>query len=202
MTRVLLVRHAEVENPGNVLYGRLPRFRLSERGREQAEATARLLAAEPVAAIYTSPLLRARQTAHALARFHPNAARHQSTLIHEVRSAWQGSPIRSYASGFSTYDCPSGSDDETIDDILQRMLAFLRRVERRYSGQTIVAVSHGDPITILHVALSGIPVSVAAIRGEQYVAHGAVTEVVLGPEDTPRVTGYRLPETGSSVRER
>src|SRR4051794_22380086 len=102
-TRLLLVRHAEVDNARRVLYGRLPRFALSAAGRREAERLAEALGREPVAALYSSPLLRARQTAGVIARHHPDAARHVSALLHEVRSAWEGAPLASFAAGFSTY---------------------------------------------------------------------------------------------------
>jgi broad specificity phosphatase PhoE len=41
LTTIHLLRHGEVHNPTKVLYGRLPGFRLSERGLEQAEVAAR-----------------------------------------------------------------------------------------------------------------------------------------------------------------
>ena len=41
---VHLVRHGEVENPRGVIYGRLPGFGLSARGRAQVEETAAYLA--------------------------------------------------------------------------------------------------------------------------------------------------------------
>jgi len=41
---VHLVRHGEVYNPDGVLYGRLPGFRLSDKGNRQAQAVAEALA--------------------------------------------------------------------------------------------------------------------------------------------------------------
>ena len=69
-TTILLVRHADVHNPADVVYGRLPRFGLSSVGREEATRTAATLAGEPLAAIYSSPQLRARQTAETIAAHH------------------------------------------------------------------------------------------------------------------------------------
>jgi broad specificity phosphatase PhoE len=40
---VHLLRHGEVHNPGRVLYGRLPGFKLSELGERQAMAAAEWL---------------------------------------------------------------------------------------------------------------------------------------------------------------
>ncbi len=54
-TTLYIVRHTDVHNPADILYGRLPRFRLSDLGLQQAERTAQVLAEEPVAAFYSSP---------------------------------------------------------------------------------------------------------------------------------------------------
>jgi broad specificity phosphatase PhoE len=68
--RILIIRHAETE------WNRLRRVQgvsdipLNERGVAQAEALGHRLAVEPLRAIYSSPLLRARQTAEAIARTH------------------------------------------------------------------------------------------------------------------------------------
>src|SRR5689334_9460417 len=66
-TRVYLLRHCDVQNPGSILYGHLERFRLSEKGVRQAHALGERLASTPVRQIYTSPLERAQQTARIIA---------------------------------------------------------------------------------------------------------------------------------------
>lgn len=191
VTTILFVRHTEVENPDGVLYGRLPRFGLSDAGREHAGRIAEAIADRDIVAIYTSPLLRARQTGAAIAAHHADATVHRSSLLIEVGSAWQGSPLRSFASGFSTYQCRRAEDDESLDGIQARMLAFTRRVGRRHAGETVVAVSHGDPITILRVTLQGQELTVPAIRGEGYIPLGSITEVRVEP-DGERITLERV----------
>lgn len=184
VTTLLLVRHAAVENPRQVLYGRLPGFRLSHAGRQQAERLAALLADRPVTAIYSSPLLRARQTAAAIAGHHLAAGRHVSALLHEVRSTWQGTPFTQFKPGFSTYDDRRAPDDESIEDIGARMLRFITRAPQRHPGGCIIAVSHGDPITILRVALRGRPLTLDAIRGADYADLCSVTEIAGSPGET------------------
>lgn len=68
--RLHLVRHGEVDNPGGVLYGRLPGYELSALGHRMAEAAANELAAagRPVSALIASPLERAQQSAEPIAR--------------------------------------------------------------------------------------------------------------------------------------
>ena len=69
-TRVHVMRHGEVHNPGGILYGRLPGFHLSDRGRAQAEAVADALAGRDIVAVIASPLQRAQETAAPIAAKH------------------------------------------------------------------------------------------------------------------------------------
>jgi broad specificity phosphatase PhoE len=68
-TTVHLLRHGEVDNPEGVLYGRLPGYRLSERGVAMAKVVAAYLGGDDeapradVTVVIASPLERAQQTA-------------------------------------------------------------------------------------------------------------------------------------------
>ncbi len=192
-TTILLVRHTEVHNPDRIFYGRLPGFGLSEWGQKGAERTAELLAARPVVAIYSSPLLRARQTADRIAARHPGAARHDCELLQEIGTSWQGTPYAKFGAGFSAYEHRREPGDESIEDIATRMVEFVARARARHPGETIVGVSHGDPITILRTALTGRPLTVAGLRGAEFIGLGSVTEIVYSPdEERPRVATLRL----------
>lgn len=70
ITTVHLVRHGEVHNPGKILYGLLPGYRLSDRGQEMARLVADHLASADIAQVTASPLLRAQQTAAPIAAAH------------------------------------------------------------------------------------------------------------------------------------
>ena len=67
-TVVHLLRHGEVFNPGKVLYGRLPGFRLSTDGEAMAEKAAAWFAGRDITSLISSPLERAQQTAAPIAR--------------------------------------------------------------------------------------------------------------------------------------
>lgn len=67
MTVVFLIRHAAHAELGRNLTGRKPDVALSEAGARQALALGERLSREPIAAIYSSPRLRARATAEAIA---------------------------------------------------------------------------------------------------------------------------------------
>ncbi|HEX2172217.1 MAG TPA: histidine phosphatase family protein, partial [Dehalococcoidia bacterium] len=114
-TYVLLVRHADVHNPNQVLYGRLPRYRLSEQGIGEAERLARFLSGVRLAAIYSSPQLRARQTAQYVAAHHPEVRPKVSQLIAEVLTGWQGTREKDLPPGLNYYVTQKYPTDETLD---------------------------------------------------------------------------------------
>jgi probable phosphoglycerate mutase len=176
-----VVRHAEVRNSRDILYGRLPRYGLSDEGRHQAGDTARFLAGRPVGAMYTSPLLRARQTAAILSSYHAGLRVRTTAALIEVRTSYQGEPNSVLKRGFSFYDPVRSPDDETMADIFARIVRFLRLVASRHAGSSVVAVSHADPITIMRLGLLGRQFNNANLHSTVYPMRSSVTHVMLRP---------------------
>ncbi len=189
-TELLLLRHAEVHNPRNILYGRLPRFGLSERGREQAQQAARFLSTRPVVAIYSSPLLRARQTAMSVSGYHPHLKIRFSRELLEVRTGYQGSSNDILKSGFSFYEPLMTPGDESMEDVLHRMVAFLQRLIRRHAGETVVVVSHADPIAITRLGLESKPLTVSNLHSVVYPSRASVNQVRIIPKKQPELTYF------------
>ena len=152
-TQLWLVRHGETEwNRDGRVQGHLD-VPLSERGIEQARTLARWLAEEPIAAVYTSDLQRARHTAeiiaggrlplHVEARFREAAFGEFQGLTGaeaEARfpgayAAWRRDAVRNRPPG-----------GETLEDLLARCVAAAGEILPRHQGQTIVVVAHGGPI--------------------------------------------------------
>lgn len=182
LTQILVVRHAEVHNPGNILYGRLPRFGLSEKGYRQAEEAGRFTSARSVTAIYSSPLLRARQTAAVISRYHPRTPVRFSRKLLEVRTSYQGKPNTILKPGFSFYHPVNDPADETMDDIFGRIISFLRLIIRRHPGETVVAVSHADPIVIMRMGLQALPFTNEELHRQVYPDRASVNQLTVhGP---------------------
>jgi len=159
MTRILFIRHGNVHNPENILYGRLPGFHLDPSGLVQASETARQLKERSISGIFSSPLLRARQTAREILRFHPHLKLRQSILINEVYSpfeGWKGEALRSRKEDFYTGVQPPF---EKPSDILNRVQAFIHRIRNRFFGKQVVAVTHGDVILFTILWAKGFPVT-------------------------------------------
>src|SRR5690349_3740243 len=70
MTRFLLIRHAATDAVGKKLAGRMVGVYLNEQGKRQAQEIAERLTPVPVAAVYSSPLERAVETAQPIAQSH------------------------------------------------------------------------------------------------------------------------------------
>jgi broad specificity phosphatase PhoE len=174
-TTILLVRHADVHNPGRVFYGRLPRFGISELGRRQAAFLRDRLADEPIVAFYSSPMLRARLTASVLAEAHPSAPVRRAIELIEVRTGWMGTSNEHMPARINLYEPPHGPDDETIEDVARRVDRLIRRLARRHAAQTICCVSHGDPIVIAHALYKQLPLELDSIRMAWYPQKCSVT---------------------------
>jgi broad specificity phosphatase PhoE len=177
-TTVWLARHGEAHNPQALLYGRLPRIRLTPEGQRQAEALAEFLAPRPLAAIYSSPMLRARKTAAAILRRQPrlDRVRVDADLV-EIRTGWQGEPLASLEGiNWDFYAHPRALDDESLQAIHDRMQRWLSRTLRRHAGSEVVGVSHGDPILILVGTLQGLPLD-ASIFPRPYIEPATVYQM-------------------------
>jgi len=155
-TNVYLVRHGNVHNPHKILYGRLPRFRLSERGREEARSAGRFLNGANVAALYCSPLLRTLQTAREIRAFHPNLSLRKSRYLIEVFNAFEGRPSAEVDARHGDVYTGVGPPYEQPPDIVDRTLKFFRMARHRHAGGNIVAVTHGDVIVFAMLWARGL----------------------------------------------
>ena len=138
---------------GRVLPGRARGLHLSDDGRRQAEAVATRIAAVPrVAAVYTSPLERACETAAPIARACGRALRVERGLLECDFGDWTGQSLRRLArkpEWKAVQRHPSGfrfPGGESFVEMQARVTGTLGRLIARHKGQTLVAVFHADPI--------------------------------------------------------
>jgi probable phosphomutase (TIGR03848 family) len=191
-TLVLLVRHAVTPTTGKILPGRARGLHLSDEGRRQAEATAKRLAAlSGVAAVYSSPLERARETAAAIGRARGVAVRLERGLLESDIGAWTGATIKRLArrpeweivqrhpAGFRF---PGG---ESFVEMQGRVDAAVRRLVARHRGRTIVVVSHADPIRVLLAHVLGVPLD---LFQRIAIAPASVSAVVFRPDGVTVLT--------------
>ncbi len=160
-TVVHLLRHGEVHNPTGVLYGRLPGFGLSERGREQADLVSKALTGADLAAVVASPLQRAQETAAATAAGHGLEVAVDAGLI-ESGNRFEGMPTSPGQGAFRDprywpwlRDPFTPSWGEPYREIAQRMHAAVHRARRLGEGHEVLCVSHQLPIWTLRRFVTG-----------------------------------------------
>mgnify|MGYP000848485870 CR=1 FL=1 len=153
LTTVLLVRHGQTPTTGKVLPGRAAGLHLADRGREQAEQAAeRIGALSRVAAVYCSPLERTRETAAPIAAALGLKPKVTKGLLEADFGEWTGAELKALMKlpewrivqrAPSTFRFPDG---ESFTEMQVRIVSELDRLRARHPGETIVAVSHADPI--------------------------------------------------------
>jgi probable phosphoglycerate mutase len=166
-------------------------WNLSEDGRRQARAAAERLAAESVAAVYTSPLERAVQTAEIIAEACEAPMHVRDELTEAALAArwegmrWREVRVRRLREWMTYLRRPLEMKDvpETLAALAERMAAALRALARAHAGETIVAVSHGDPIRAGVLALTGgDPGALHSLR----VPTGGIVTLDIGPDGAAR----------------
>jgi broad specificity phosphatase PhoE len=199
---VLLMRHADVENPEGVIYGHLPGFRLSELGRAQAAAVGQSLRDRGIRRIVHSPLDRAQETAEIVNAQLPSPV----PLIpeNELREAEFGR----YLQGVKRWQVPmrrprffvhklrrgAVAGDESIETLGRRVLGVVDRVAREHPGEVSLLVSHADPLQAAWILLDGRPQTEREMYHKQ-VGKASILEVDL---DGDRVVSTRYIPTPKS----
>jgi probable phosphoglycerate mutase len=184
---VLLVRHGRTSTTGVTLPGRAPGLHLADKGREEAADVAGRIARLPrVARVYSSPLERAQETASVIAAAAGLPVTVEPGLLECDYGDWTGLPLKDlrrrpewktiqrYPSGFRF---PGG---ESFTEMQTRMTGTLARLVAAHPGDTLVAVSHADPIktAVAHALgthldlFQRIAVFTASVTAIAYAAEG------------------------------
>ena len=192
-TRLLLLRHGEVEDRYHRIFGGRIDMGLSPRGQEQAEMLARWLRRRPIDAIYASPMRRAQQTLAPLAPHCPSTPVTKPEFCEVDFGDWTGLSWeevhrRYQVHAFSWLDqLESGAipNAETGANFRARVEPGLRQILAQHSGQTVAIVCHGGVIRAFLSLLLDLPLRTMASFEIDYASltaveqHAHKTEVTL-----------------------
>jgi broad specificity phosphatase PhoE len=149
---VLLVRHAHTHAIGTRLAGRTPRVHLSARGYAELPRLRRQLAPIALDAVYSSPLVRARETAEPIAADHGLAVEIDDDLNEVDFGDWTDSTFDALSADprwevfnrrRSTAAVPNG---EQPSQVQRRAVTLISRLADRHRPGTIAIVSHAEVI--------------------------------------------------------
>jgi probable phosphoglycerate mutase len=149
---LVLVRHAEPHRVEATEHGGPADPALTERGRQQADALAEWLRHEEIAAVLTSPLRRAVETAAPVARTHAMPLEVVDELAEYDRNSTTYIPIEDLR-GTDTpewHAMQQGQLHEVADGdpaaFRQRVVDGIESIVERHAGQRVVVVTHGGVI--------------------------------------------------------
>jgi broad specificity phosphatase PhoE len=162
--RLVLVRHGEsIGNFENRLQGHTD-YALTELGRRQAELTAARLASMGTSAVYTSPLMRASETARTIAEKlsveHIVLAGVSEYQFGELAGSTYAEVRRHFEAQGTTAAQPQERTypgEEGRENFFRRVTEALWRIIDDHDGETVAVVSHGGPIALFCQAVLGLP---------------------------------------------
>jgi broad specificity phosphatase PhoE len=184
---LLLIRHAEIEELYQGLFGGRIDMELSPRGHEQAAALAKWLYQKPLAAIYASPMKRVQQT---LAPLLVNGAP-KPVILSDLREldfgdwtglAWEEVQTKFGVSPFSwleQLECDGIANAESAETLQDRVEPCLRQILAAHSGQQVAVFCHGGIIRVLLGILLHWPLS---RMGAFEIEYASLTQVLVLPK--------------------
>ena len=167
-TLVLLVRHGQTPTTGKVLPGRAPGLHLADKGQQQAQIVADRIASlqtakRKVAAVYASPMERTQETAAPISKALGLRTRRNAGLIEADFGGWTGAELKALSKlpeWHTVQRNPSGfrfPGGESFIEMQTRICGAIQRLCAAHPGETIVAVSHADPIKAAVAHAMGTP---------------------------------------------
>ncbi len=182
MTVFHLLRHGEHGLLGRTLAGRMPGVGLTEKGRAEIAAVAERLAAENIAALYSSPLQRTRESAEIVAARLGLSIAFRDDFIELDFGEWTGATFdairtdprwQAWSTRRSLAAIPGG---ESMRQVQQRVVEALLEIGERHLDENVVIVSHGDVIRSALVFALGMPLD---FYGRIEVAQASLSSIRL-----------------------
>lgn len=168
-TNIFLIRHGETAwNAERRLQGHLD-IALNPEGERQAALLAAALAGEPIDAVVASDLVRARQTADAVARAHGLPVQVDKSLRERCYGGFEGLLYTEIAQRFPLQFAawqardidavlpPGVNRGETFRQFNQRVIGALQRLARANPGKTVAVVAHGGVLECAYRSALGLP---------------------------------------------
>ncbi len=163
MTTFHLVRHAANDLAERVLCGRTVDVPLNAHGRRQADALARQLAREPINRVISSPRKRARQTAEPIAAALGVPLAIAAQIDEHDAGIWSGQSFADLAHDprWRLWNERRGEvrppRGESMAELQMRILRYLDELAVLYPNDTIVLVTHAEPIRAVLLHERGLP---------------------------------------------
>lgn len=145
-----------ISNPAD---GILEDYGLSQVGRDQAALAARTALLDAKTLIYSSDFSRARQTAEIVQQIIGAGEIVITKALRERHFGdWDKTSHQNYQKVWAldqTLDTTHQNNVEPLNSVLERAMELISKIESQHNGKSILLVSHGDTLQILHAGLAG-----------------------------------------------
>jgi len=195
LTVLLLVRHGETDWLGEKLAGRLADIHLNAKGRGNAERLAAMLGPLSLAAVYSSPLERAMETAEPTARAAGKSIV-RSELLQEVDFGELAGRVFSELREMDIWRLVHRSPaevkypgGETLVEAQARAVRAVEEIHAQYPTGTVALFTHSDTIRLAVAHFLQMPL----VAYHALVADPASVSVLYYAQKTVHVAGLNLP---------
>lgn len=150
VTTLYLIRHGELDNPKQVFYDREIPIPLSKAGREQIENLGKFFLRNSIfpEVIYSSPLLRTKQSAEILSKILGNKKIiFDKRLLERSSKNIAGRPLALEKEWGDQYrNTNADYTVESPESMAKRISACVKELIKKHKGKTFFIISHGDPL--------------------------------------------------------
>lgn len=179
MTTIYVARHGDYRNDEKVVPFGLSGFPLNDRGKRQAKRIAKYLANKRLTEMYSSPVLRCKQTAEIIGEA-LNAKPKYSELITETDTPAQGMVLDEFfhTAGGYTFMQPIHvrNAGETIKQVFTRCNTLVTKIIKKHEGENVLIVTHGDPLMALVYGLVDKDLRNYFTKTRKYLPKGALVK--------------------------
>ncbi len=192
-TRVLVIRHGEAQGNLERTFQGHTDAPISENGRKQLELLSVRCRNMSIDAIYTSPLIRAQETAEAVNQFHKVPIRVREDLMEIHGGVWEGEkwaelpdrfPQEALAWSLQPHTfAPRGG--EPMRRVYERMRCAVLGIAEEHLGGQVCVVSHGCAIRNLLCWAMGYPIE--RLQQVDWCDNTGLTLLELDGQLRPRV---------------
>jgi broad specificity phosphatase PhoE len=185
-TRLLLIRHGEVEARYQGVFGGSIDMNLSPLGKRQARILAGYLQAKTIDAIYASPMKRVQQTLAPTLKLNG----HTQTIIPDLREIdfgdWTGLDWHTVRDRFhfavhewlDQIENPGAPNGENGKSFRARLEPHLREILDKHKGENVAVFCHGGVIRAILAILLDLPLPKTNAFEVEYAS---ITQVAMHP---------------------
>jgi len=154
-----ILRHGEARSNKENFVSSWPEKRknpLTKRGKKQIEKIIPELKRKKIDLIFSSDLLRTKQTAEIIAKGLKIKTKFDKRLRELKAGVFNGISVKNWREFFvkSERFIKRPPQGENWEDIKKRMVDFLNDIDKKYKNKNILIISHGDPLFLLRGAIN------------------------------------------------